>query len=432
MSKWLRVALITGALSLSACQTTPPAGGERTGSPESVGLSSERLARLTQRMQEGIAKGEYPGAVLMIGRHGKIAYTQTFGYLNPETKAAMREDAIFRIASMTKPLASLAVMMLSEEGRLSIVDPVDKYLPEMKNMQVGVIKPGADGKPALTLEPQKKRMTVQDLLRHTSGLPSADAGSNNLIKRMYAEAKIGNRGVTSDQYIANLAKMPLLFQPGTTWEYGASVDVLGVIVERVSGMPLDRFIAERITSPLKMPDTGFASPPAHASRAALPQREGPKNALPNIVPITTVQTFKSGSGGMVSTAADYARFSQFLLNRGELDGVRLVSPKTIDLMAANHLPPGTGVGPDMARFEALTPSAEMGQGFGLGFAVRTDAGRNPLPGSVGDYYWGGAQGTYFWIDPKEQLYVVFMMQSPVARLPYRFLLRQMVYQALIK
>ncbi len=431
MSKWLRFVVFAGVLGLSACQSTPPAGGERAASAESVGLSSERLQRLTQRMQEGAAKGEYPGAVLIIGRRGKIAYTQTFGTLNPESKTPMREDAIFRIASMTKPFASLAVMMLAEEGKLSIVDPVDKYLPEMKNMQVGIVKSGADGKPALTPEAQRKRMTVQDLLRHTSGLPTGAAASPNLIKRMYAEAKIGNRDVTSDQYIAALAKMPLLHQPGTTWEYGASVDVLGVIVERVSGMPLDRFIAERITGPLKLPDTGFAAPAAQGHRAARAQREGPKNVVPNIVPITTVQTFKSGSGGMVSTAADYARFSQFLLNRGELDGVRLVSPKTIDLMTANHLPPGTGIGPDMVRFEALAPSAEMGQGFGLGFAVRTEAGRNPLPGSVGDYYWGGAQGTYFWIDPKEQLYVVLMMQSPAARLPYRFLLRQMVYQALV-
>ena len=432
MSKGLRVALVACALVLSACQSTLPAGGERTASPESVGLSSERLQRLTQRMQEGAANGEYPGAVLMIGRQGKIAYTQTFGSLNPETRTPMREDGIFRIASMTKPLASLAVMMLSEEGKLSIVDPVEKYLPELKDMQVGVVKAGADGKPTLTLEPQKRRMTVHDLLRHTSGLPSGEAGSANLIKRMYAEAKIGNRGFTSDQYIAALAKLPLLFQPGTTWEYGASVDVLGVIVERVSGLSLDQFIAQRITGPLKMPDTGFASPASQGHRGARPQPEGPKKALPNIALVTDVHTFKGGGGGMVSTAADYARFSQFLLNRGELDGVRLVSPKTIDLMTANHLPPGTPIGPDMPRFEALAPSAEMGQGFGLGFAVRTDVGRNPLPGSVGDYYWGGAQGTYFWIDPKEQLYVVLMMQSPGARLQYRFLLRQMVYQAVVK
>ena len=431
MQKFFRLTLALFTVCLAACATTTPSGGERAQRPEDVGLSSERLQRLTARMQEGIVKGEYPGAVLMIGRHGKVAYTQTFGLLNPETATPMREDAIFRIASMTKPFASLAIMMLSEEGKLSIVDRVDKYLPELKDMKVAVFKPGADGKPAMTLEAQKRPMTVQDLLRHTSGLPSGAAGPNP-VKRMYFDARIGNRNDTSAGYIAKLAKMPLLFQPGTTWEYGASVDVLGVIVERVSGMPLDQFIAQRITGPLKLTDTGFAAPAAHASRGARPQREGPKNVLPNTALVTDVHTFKSGSGGMISTAADYARFCQFLLNGGELDGVRLVSPKTIELMTSNHLPPGTPVGPDMDRFEALAPSAEMGQGFGLGFAVRTEAGRNPLPGSVGDYYWGGAQGTYFWIDPKEKLYVVFMMQSPAARLPYRFLLRQMVYQALIK
>lgn len=431
MQKLFRLTLAAITLALGACATTMPGGGERAQRPEDVGLSSERLQRLTARMQDGIARGEYPGAVLMIGRHGKVAYTQTFGLLNPETGTPMREDAIFRIASMTKPFASLAVMMLSEEGKLSIVDRVDKYLPELKDMKVAVIKPGADGKPAMALEAQKRPMTVQDLLRHTSGLPSGSAGANP-VKQMYFDARIGNRNDTSVAYLAKLAKMPLLFQPGTTWEYGASVDVLGIIVERVSGMPLDQFIAERITGPLKLADTGFAAPAAHANRGARPQREGPKNVVPNTALVTDVHTFKSGGGGMISTAADYARFCQFLLNRGELDGVRLVSPKTIELMTSNHLPPGTPIGPDMGRFEALAPSADMGQGFGLGFAVRTDAGRNPLPGSVGDYYWGGAQGTYFWIDPEEELYVVFMMQSPAARLSYRFLLRQMVYQAMIK
>jgi CubicO group peptidase (beta-lactamase class C family) len=381
-------------------------------------------------MQDGAAKGEYPGAVLMIARHGKIVYSRTFGVLDPETREPMREDAIFRIASMTKPIASLAVMMLAEEGKLSIVDPVDKYLPELKDMKVAVTKSGADGRSVMTFEPQKRRMTVQDLLRHTSGLPSGDARGHP-VKEMYFKARIGDRMDTSEQFIAKLASMPLLHQPGAAWEYGQSVNVLGVIVERVSGMQLDQFIAQRITGPLKLVDTGFSAPASEGHRGARPQREGPKHTLPNIALVTDVHSFKSGSGGMVSTAADYARFCQFLLNGGELDGVRLVSRKTVELMTANHLPPGTPIGPDMVRFEALAPSAEMGQGFGLGFAVRTDAGRNPLPGSVGDYYWGGAQGTYFWIDPKEQLYVVLMMQSPQARLPYRFLLRQMVYQALI-
>lgn len=426
-----RILALAAVLLCAACATSLPPGGERVSRSEDAGFSSERLQRLSAQLTESAARGDFPGGVLIIGRKGKIVLQQSYGLRDPVSGAPMQDDAIFRIASMTKPFASLAVMMLAEEGKLSIVDPVSKYLPELKDMKVGVTKTGADGKATLTLEPQLNPMTVHDLLRHTSGLPSANA-SGNLIKRMYAEAKIGNRGLTSQQYIDALAKLPLLYQPGTTWEYGASVDVLGVIVERVSGMPLDRFIAERITGPLKLADTGFAAPKAQANRGARPQPEGPKKALPNIALVTEVQTFKSGGGGMVSTAPDYARFAQFLLNRGELDGVRLVSPKTIDLMTSNHLPPGTVMGADMYRFEALEPSPRMGQGFGLGFAVRTDAGRNPLPGSVGDYYWGGATGTYFWIDPKEQLYVVWMMQSPAARLPSRFLLRAMVYQALMQ
>ena len=427
----IRILALTAVLLCAACATGSQTGGERTSRPEDAGFSSERLQLLTSRLTEGAARGDFPGGVLIIGRQGKIVLQQSFGLRDPASGASMQDDAIFRIASMTKPFASLAIMMLAEEGKLSIVDPVSKYLPELKDMKVGVMKTGADDKTTLTLEPQRNPMTVHDLLRHTSGLPSANA-SGNLIKRMYAEAKIGNRSLTSQQYIDALSKLPLLYQPGTTWEYGASVDVLGVIVERVSGMPLDQFIAERITVPLKLADTGFAAPKAHANRGARPQPEGPKKALPNIALVTEVPTFKSGSGGMVSTASDYARFAQFWLNRGELDGVRLVSPKTVDLMTVNHLPPGTASGADMYRFEALEPSPRMGQGFGLGFAVRTDAGLNPLPGSVGDYYWGGSQGTYFWIDPKEQLYVVWMMQSPTARLPMRFLLRAMVYQALIK
>jgi CubicO group peptidase (beta-lactamase class C family) len=405
-------------------------GIERAQRPEDVGLSSERLGRLTERMKQGVAKGELPGAVVLIGRRGKVAYYESFGLRDPETKAPMRGDAIFRIASMSKPFTSIAIMMLAEEGRLSIADPVSRYLPELAGLQVGSQRIGADGKPAIALEPPAQAMTVQDLLRHTSGFTYGAPGSN-LIKQAYVDAKVGDWKDTNAQMIAKLAKLPLVFQPGTTWEYSVSTDVLGRIVEVVSGQTLDQFVAERIARPLKLPDTGFVTPAANAERGARPQKEGPKNELPNVPRVTDDLAYKSGGGGMVSTASDYARFCQFLLNGGELDGVRLVSHKTVALMTANHLPPGTPIGPDMARFEALAPSAAMGQGFGLGFAVRTDTGRNPLPGTVGDYFWGGAFGTYFWIDPKEQLFVVMMMQSPLARLPYRYLMRQLVYQSLM-
>jgi CubicO group peptidase (beta-lactamase class C family) len=419
MNSIARLGAIALAILLCSCASAP-GGGERAQSPEQVGLSSERLARLTARMNEGVAKGELPGAVLAIGRQGRIAYLQSFGLRDPEKGAPMRDDAIFRIASMTKPFTSLAIMMLAEQGRLSIADPVEKYLPEFKDLKVG-----------LNRETPRQAMTVQDLLRHTSGLTYGAAGKNPL-KQAYVDAKVGDPGDTNATLVTKLSKLALVFHPGSTWEYSVSTDVLGRIVEVVSGMPLDRFVAERIAGPLKLVDTGFTTPAAHADRGARPHPEGPKKEMPRVPLVTGDFAYKSGGGGMVSTAADYARFCQFWLNGGELDGVRLVSRKTIELMTANHLPPGTPIGPDMARFEALAPSAAMGQGFGLGFAVRTDAGRNPLQGSVGDYFWGGAHGTFFWIDPKEQLYVVFMMQSPAARLPYRYLLRQMVYQAIEK
>ena len=361
----------------------------------------------------------------------KSPICESFGLRDPDANAPMKSDAIFRIASMTKPFTSLAIMMLAEEGKLSIVEPASKYLPEFKDLKVGVVKPGADGKSEVQLEPLRSPMTLQDLLRHTSGLTYGLAGSNPL-KQGYVDAKVSDPNDTNAELVTKLSKLPLLYQPGTTWEYSVSTDVLGRIVEVVSGLPLDQFVAERIAKPLKLADTGFSVPPSKANRGAKPQKEGPKNELPKIPPVDADQKFKSGGGGMVSTALDYARFCQFWLNGGDLDGVRLVSRKTVELMTADHLPPGTQMGADMFRFEALMPSPSMGQGFGLGFAVRNDVGRNPLPGSPGDYYWGGAHGTYFWIDPKEKMFAVLMMQSPLSRLPYRYLMRALVYQALGK
>jgi CubicO group peptidase (beta-lactamase class C family) len=403
----------------------------RAQKPEDVGFSSGRLSRLTERMKLGVEKGEIPGAVVAVARKGKIAYFQAFGMRDPESKDPMKSDAIFRIASMSKPFTSLAIMMLAEEGKLSIVDPASKYLPEFTDLKIGVVKPGADGKNEVQLEPLHSPMTVQDLLRHTSGLTYGAAG-NNPLKQAYVDAKASDPNDTNAELVTKLSKLALLYQPGTTWEYSVSTDVLGRIVEVVSGLPLDRFVADRIVKALKLADTGFSVPPSKANRGARPQKEGPKNELPKIPPVEEDRKFKSGGGGMVSTTLDYARFCQFWLNGGELDGIRLVSRKTVELMTADHLPPGTKMGPDMVRFQALLPSPSMGQGFGLGFAVRNETGRNPLHGSAGDYFWGGAHGTYFWIDPKEKMFAVLMMQSPLSRLSYRWLMRQLVYQALIK
>ncbi|WP_255468011.1 serine hydrolase [Reyranella sp. CPCC 100927] len=424
------VAAVVGLV--AATPTAPRAQGlPLAKAPEEVGLSGERLKRLSSTMKMGVDKGEIPGAVVLVGRNGKVAYLEAFGFRDREAKAPMKTDAIFRIASMTKPIVSLAIMILAEEGRLSIGHPVSRYLPAFKDLQVGIEKRNSDGSVEVVRQPMLREMTVQDLLRHTSGLTYGAAGRGPL-KQAYLDAKLMDPGQTNEQMVAKLATLALVHQPGTVWEYGMSTDVLGRIVEVVGGMPLDRFIAERITKPLKLADTGFAAEAGRQDRAALPQKDPTSGQVPSIPAVTADLTWKSGGGGMVSTAADYARFCQFWLNGGQLDGVRLVSRKTVELMTADHLPPGAKVGADMwPAFQALLPSPDMGQGFGLGFAVRTDVGRNPLHGSVGDYYWGGAYGTYFWIDPKEKLFAILMMQAPAQRLPYRYLMRELVYQAVM-
>jgi CubicO group peptidase (beta-lactamase class C family) len=410
-----------------------PAGAQgipKVQSPEEVGFLSTRLKRLSDRLNEGVKNNELPGAVVLIARNGKIVLFESYGFRDKEAKAPMTNDTIFRIASMTKPIVSLAAMILVEEGKLTLADRVSTYIPAFADTKVAVAKKNGDGTVETTLEPQYRPMTVHDLLRHTSGLTYGSPGSNP-VKQSYLDMNVNDRKQTLAEMADKLAKLALLYQPGTTWEYSMSTDVLGRVVEVASGMPLDKFIEERITKPLKMGDTAFEVPADKKARGARPMKEGPRNEMPSIPDVTEKFTWRSGGGGMVSTAADYARFLQMFANGGQLDGVRVISRKTIDLMTADALPPDIKMGADMWRFEALEPSARMGQGFGLGFAVRNVQGVNPLPGSPNDYYWGGAYGTYFWHDPRERLYVVFMMQSPAARLRYRYLLRDLVYQAMV-
>jgi CubicO group peptidase (beta-lactamase class C family) len=420
------------AAALAVAMAAPAAGQgiPKAQSPEEVGFVASRLKRLSDRIEEGVKNNELPGAVVLIARNGKLVMFDSFGFRDKEAKVAMTNDTIFRIASMTKPIVSVAAIMLMEEGKLTLADPVSRYIPAFADTKVAVEKKNGDGTIEYVQEPQTRPMTVQDLLRHTSGLTYGAAGANK-VKQSYLDMNVNDRSQTTAEMAEKLAKLSLVYQPGTTWEYSMSTDVLGRVVEVASGMPLDKFIEERITKPLKMGDTGFEVGADKKTRGAKPMKEGPKNEVPSIPDVAEKFTWRSGGGGMVSTAADYARFLQMFANGGQLDGVRLISRKSIDLMTADALPPNIKMGADMWRFEALEPSARMGQGFGLGFAVRTDQGRSPLPGSPGDYYWGGAYGTYFWHDPRERLYVVFMMQSPAARLRYRYLLRDLVYQALI-
>lgn len=418
-------ALVTAVALPAVAQGIPKAQ-----SPEEVGFVAARLKRLSDRIEEGVKNNELPGAVVLIARNGKLVMFDSFGFRDKDAKVPMTNDTIFRIASMTKPIVSVAAMMLVEEGKLTLADPVSRYIPAFANTKVAVEKKKEDGTVEYVQEPQIRPMTVQDLMRHTSGLTYGAPGANQ-IKQSYLDMNVNDRSQTTAEMADKLAKLSLMYQPGTTWEYSMSTDVLGRVVEVASGLPLDKFIEERITKPLRMGDTGFEVGADKKARGARPMKEGPKNEVPSIPDVSEKFTWRSGGGGMVSTAADYARFLQMFANGGQLDGVRLISRKTIDLMTADALPPDIKMGADMWRFEALEPSARMGQGFGLGFAVRTDQGRNPLPGSPNDYYWGGAYGTYFWHDPRERMYVVFMMQSPAARLRYRYLLRDLVYQALI-
>ncbi len=422
----LAVLVLAGASLGRADEPTPVA------QPEQLGFSSARLQRLTDTYQGYVDRGELPGAVLLIARGDKIAYLRAIGYQDREKQTPMKTDAIFRLASMTKPIVSVAVMMLAEEGKIDLAAPVSKYIPEFADLKVGVetVDP-ATGKPTLDLVPQKRPMIVQDLLRHTAGLVYGQYG-DTLVHKAYRDAKVGDRGDTLAEMVTKLAKLPLAHQPGEVWEYSVAVDVLGRIVEIVSGQDLDVFLAERITRPLGMNSTDFYVHEADLPRLAEAQKPPAGSTSRSPPDVTKKPKLLSGGGGLVGSIGDYLRFSEMLLHDGEYGGVRLLAPHTVALMTADALPPGVGYSERALTLSGdVAPTPAMGQGFGLGFAVRTAAGRNPLPGSVGNYYWTGAWGTTFWIDPAEDLVAIQMIQTPAGvGGSYRRAFRNLVYQAL--
>lgn len=405
--------LVVCALILGAC------AHDIGGSPAASGVSPEAIARLDHTLKNEIAQGGLPGTVMLIYRNGQIVHFEANGMRDKEAGVAMTRDSIFRMASMTKPITSVAIMMLYEEGRIALGDPVSKYLPEFKDMKVGVEGKDAAGNPVLNLVPPRRAMTVQDLLRHTSGLTYGHRGrSSALVKKAYVDAGEQSAGHTNAELVTKLAKTPLAFHPGTQWEYGRSTDVLGRIVEVVSGMTLGEFLQQRIFAPLGMADTFFNVPQEKVARVANPMIEPATGKRPNSRDPRKPSRFESGGGGLFSTASDYLRFTRMLLGGGELDGVRLLSPRTVAFMTSDHL-------------GAIPGATYPGYGFGLGFAVRTAAGVNDMPGSVGEYLWGGAQGTWFWIDPKENLIAIFMSQRPGdVRVHYRRLVKNLVAQTL--
>ena len=390
--------------------------------PEQVGLSSERLAQVGRVLREEIEKGKFPGAIALVARNGRIAYYETFGVRDPETRAPMTRDSIFRIYSMTKPITSVAVMMLQEQGRLVLTDPVSKFLPQLAHLQVAVEKKDpSTGQTTVELVPAQREITIQDLLRHTSGFTYGARTTNAAVKEAYARAGVDSRDLSNAELVDRLATVPLAHQPGAAWEYSRSVDVLGRVVEVISGKSLGAFFAERIFRPLAMKDSGFFVPKAQLGRVAqalpIDPATGEKISL---IDVTAQPRYESGGGGGVSTTDDYVRFAQMLLDGGHLGATRLLSRTSVAFMASDHLGPISGT---MRR---------PGYTFGLGFQVRKDVGLDGQSGSIGEYGWAGAGGTYFWIDPKEQIIAILMTQAPgPSRTYYRQLFKELVQQALV-
>ena len=383
--------------------------------PEDIGLSSARLARLGTVIAGEIERGRVPGAVALVARRGRVGYFESFGQRDAAAGAPMAKDAIFRIYSMTKPITSVAAMMLWEDGRFLLSDPIAKYLPDLAALDVAVERDGV-----LERVPALRAVTIQDLLRHTSGLTYEFRGSGP-VHRMYRSAKVDSRAQSNAGQVATLGRLPLLHQPGTRWEYGRSTDVIGRLVEVLSGQTLGEFFERHILAPLGMVDTAFHVPERHHARLAEAFGRDPDSGVAvQLLEVRNPPGFESGGGGLVSTAADYARFLQMLLNGGTFEGHRLLGRKTIEFMTADHLGPITGA-PDL-----LIP----GHGFGLGFAVRLQTGIAPVPGSIGQYFWGGLAGTTFWVDPAEQLFALLLIQAPGLRDYYRTLFRDLVYSAL--
>jgi CubicO group peptidase (beta-lactamase class C family) len=412
---------------------TPAICEVRVTKPESLGLSTERIQRIGGVMKQEVAKGSFPGAVVLIARNGKVAQFDSYGYLDGKKEKPIPKDAIFRIASMTKPIVTAAAMMMVEQGKINLNDPIFMYLPEFKEMKAEVRKKDAEGKTSYEIVPASRPILIQDLMRHTSGFTYGAFGerSENIAKAYNEADLMGAKGdLTADEMIKRLAQIPLAFQPGTKFEYGMSVDVLGILMEKVAKKGLDEILREMIFVPLKMKDTAFYVPPEKAQRLADVYDSDPQKAA--LLAFIRVQDnpagkrYFAGGSGLASTAEDYFRFAQMILNGGALDGQRLLSKKTVEFMLSDHL---LGVGADSM---VLKYAAGPGYGFGLGFAIRLHEGFAWAPGSKGDAGWTGILGTIFTVDPKEKLVGIMMNQGPTPRVHTWFLFKDLLYGAVVQ
>jgi len=399
--------------------------------PEDVGMSSTGLRNVSRLVQRYIDERKLPGAISLVARHGRVVHFETYGNMDDERQKPMRADAIFRFYSMTKPIASVGLMMLYEEGRFQLDDPASRFIPELKNLKVFVSGTADD----FEVREPAREMTVRDLLMHTSGLVGRDTAST--VGELYRRAGLtgADSPFTLADMVRKLEQIPLQVDPGSRWIYGISTDLVGYLCEVISGMPFDRYLDERVLGPLGMVDTGFTVPHSQVDRFAAnyaPSAGVPRYRLvddPMTSSYTQPRTYFSGSGGLVSTAADYLRFCTMLRNGGELDGVRILGSRTLQLMTLNHLPGGKDLA-TMAQNAAETQ--REGQGFGLGFAVLLDQTVAQIIGTPGEFYWGGAASTAFFVNPKEDLIMIFLTQlRPSSTYPIRRELRTTIYSSII-
>jgi CubicO group peptidase (beta-lactamase class C family) len=405
------------------------AGGPNPGRAESplsvaASFSREGLARVGDYIRNEIATGKIPGAVVLIQQHGHPVYLESFGIRDVGSRRPMTAGTIFRLYSMSKPVTSVAAMMLVDDGKLALDDPVSKYIPEFANVKVGVEKPDENGKPALVLEPVRRPITILDLLRHTSGLTYGFYG-DGAVRKLYANADLFDGDFDNARFAERIAKLPLAEQPGTLWDYGHSTDVLGRVIEAVSGQSLFQFEKQRLLDPLGMTETAFyladaAKRPLVAEPLPVDRFAGPIAGIKD--PLLS-RAWESGGAGMIGTMGDYARFAQMLLNGGALDGRRYLKAETIALMTSDHIGPETKIARDYYYF----PGADSG--FGLGFAVRTVQPPNGLL-PAGEYRWDGVAGTFFFIDPSDDMFAICMMQSPSQRGRIQTELKALIYRAL--
>ncbi|WP_198963822.1 serine hydrolase domain-containing protein [Bradyrhizobium sp. Y36] len=387
-------------------------------------LSADGLAKVADYIGNEVATGKIPGAILLLQQHGKLVYYANFGVRDVATGKPMSADTIFRLYSMSKPITSAMAMMLVEDGKLALDDPVAKYIPAFADMKVAVERRGEGGKVTLSLEPQQRPVTIKDLLRHTAGLPYGATGGRG-VRELYAAADLFNSDLSNADFVAKLATLPLAEQPGTVWDYGFATDVLGRVVEVISGKSLLQFEKERLLDPLGMSETAFfVADPAKFPRIAEPMPEDRSiSTTTQVRDVRRPVRWESGGAGMVGTVGDYARFAQMLLNGGTYEGRRYLKPETVALMASDHVGPETGI----ARDQTYYPGASSG--FGLGFAVRTSV---PPATSwpLGEYRWDGVGGTFFFIDPEDDLFGIFMVQTPSQRGRIQLALKTLIYQAM--